>query len=141
VGVEVRQARSSERRHEDHADRRGARIVLPRDADSGELAVRVLHNLRCREKRVVEAPELLFKQVLDPVDHDLRDVVAHREEPRREGLARLRLDLPGVLLDLALDEVDGDLKPGQPATGIGVRPALAHKKGKQAPLLPLRFPG
>ena len=62
--------------------------------------------LRSREQRIIEAPELLPPQVVDPVDDDLADVVADGKEPGRERLGELRLHLPRVLVDPALVDVD-----------------------------------
>ena len=64
------------------------------------------HDLGGREQRIVETPELLSPQVVDPVDDDPADVVADGEEPGRERLGEFRLHLPRILVDPALVDVD-----------------------------------
>jgi hypothetical protein len=64
------------------------------------------HDFRRREQRIVEAPEFLLPQVLNPVDYDQANILADRKEPGREGLGEFRLHLPCVLIKTALLDID-----------------------------------
>jgi hypothetical protein len=72
--------------------------VLAIDAHGHELPITSLRNSCCPKEWVVETPELLLDQEVDPIDDDLADVLADGKEPRGNRLACLGSDLPGILL-------------------------------------------
>ena len=54
-------------------------------------------------KRIIEARK---PQIMDPICHDLPDIVPYREKVGGEGLAEFRLNLAGVLFHFPSDQGD-----------------------------------
>ena len=72
----------------------------------GELPIGVEGDPGLGEERVVGSEEMGFAQLADPVARDGLDLFADGEEPGREGLAVLRAHLAGILIEMALVEID-----------------------------------
>lgn len=71
-----------------------------------ELARCAAYHLRCREKRIVIAPELLFPEIRYPLGHDCANFIAHWEKERVEGFAEFCSDLARILIDTADNQVN-----------------------------------
>src|SRR5262249_53133274 len=78
-----------------------AEVLAPR-----LILFRRLADLATEKRQGLPEAVVLLPQVLNPLDNDLADIVADRKEPGRERLGELRLNLPCVLVDPALINID-----------------------------------
>jgi hypothetical protein len=86
VGIKVGKPGLCEGLLEDPPDRGGGRPMRTPEPCRLELLIVPEGNLGRRKDRIVWAKEHFFLQEGDPVDDDTRNLFAHREEPRCEGL-------------------------------------------------------
>ena len=80
VRIEVGQAGGFEAGAKDFPNRCGAGPVLRLDPGDLKSVGRTDDHLRGRKQRVIVAPEFFLSQVIHPIDDDLADLIADREE-------------------------------------------------------------
>ena len=78
-------------------DRRGVAPAISVKSDRFKMTTGPHGNSRPWEKRIIQAPKFFYPQIMDPIRHDLPDLVPYREKVGGEGLAEFRLHLAGVL--------------------------------------------
>jgi hypothetical protein len=104
--VKIGQARPHEGVPDNGADRRGVAAAVSVKSGRFKMTTGPPSNSRPWEKRIVQAPKFFYPQIMDPIRHDLPDIVPYREKVSGEGLAEFRLHLAGVLFHFPFDQVD-----------------------------------
>jgi hypothetical protein len=82
------------------------RPVRPIEADGAKFQVLAGGDLRFRKERILWPEAFLLAQEGDPIDEDLADVLADREEPGRKCLRPLCSYVARVLFDQFVLNVD-----------------------------------
>src|SRR5258707_697970 len=104
--VKIGQARPREGVLKNGADWRGVAPAVSVKSDRFKMTTGPHGNLRPWEKRITEAPKFFYLQIMDPIRHDLPDIVLYLEKVGGEVLAEFRLNLAGVLFHFPFDQVD-----------------------------------
>jgi integrase len=104
--VEIRQASACKGFAEDFANGCGVPPMASFKTRDLKLASRPQGNLRCREQRIVVAPEFFFLQIGHPRVDNCADFFAHRKEKGFERFAEFCSNLPRILVDAPRHQVN-----------------------------------
>src|SRR6516165_521340 len=104
--VRVRNTSPLKRFPENRANGSGIGPMPPSQAARLKLMRLTQSDLGGGEKRIIRSPQLFRQKVFDPLRHDGMDIIADWEEKCREGLTELGIDLPSVLIEFSLGDVN-----------------------------------
>ena len=103
VRIEIRQTCTLKGSFKYAPNGRGTAPVLSVQTERFKLASRPQRNARCREERIVVAPQLVFPETAHPLRHDPANFIADWEKDGGKGLAALCLNFSCVLVNTVHD--------------------------------------